>query len=129
MRTMNKQINLPEIQKIMTEFERESEMMDLKDEMMNDAIDDVMEGDDDEEESDQIVNQILDEIGVDLKESVSLLTNLLEESHSTHSFMELQFVSAPTGNLAKESTTNEDVGQLLANDSDLQARLDNLRKA
>ena len=43
-------MKLPQIQKIMMEFERESEIMDMKEEMMNDAIDDVMEGDDDEEE-------------------------------------------------------------------------------
>lgn len=43
MRTMNKQINLPQIQEIMRNFERESEMMDMKEEMMSDAIDDVMD--------------------------------------------------------------------------------------
>ena len=43
-------MKLPQIQKIMMEFERESEIMDMKEEMMNDAIDDVMEGDEDEEE-------------------------------------------------------------------------------
>ena len=67
---MNKQINLPGIQKIMMDFERESEMMDMKEEMMNDAIDDVMEEEDDEAESDQIVNQVLDEIGINLDQSV-----------------------------------------------------------
>lgn len=43
------QLKLPEFQKIMTDFERQSDMMSLKEEMMNDAIDDVV-GDDDEEE-------------------------------------------------------------------------------
>jgi charged multivesicular body protein 2A len=57
----------------MSDFERESEMMDMKDEMMNDVIDDVMEGEDDEEESEQIVNQVLDEIGISLNQSVSSL--------------------------------------------------------
>merc|ERR1740123_1218616 len=43
MGSMNKQMKLPEIQKIMMEFEKQSEIMDMKGEMMEDAIDDVME--------------------------------------------------------------------------------------
>ena len=35
----------------MMEFEKQSEMMDMKEEMMNDAIDDAMGDEDDEEES------------------------------------------------------------------------------
>merc|ERR550517_262074 len=33
---MNKQMKLPEIQKIMQEFEKQSEIMDMKEEMMSD---------------------------------------------------------------------------------------------
>ena len=44
------QMKLPEIQKIMMEFEKQSEIMEMKEEMMNDAIDDAMGEDDDEEE-------------------------------------------------------------------------------
>jgi charged multivesicular body protein 2A len=54
----------------MMDFERESEMMDMKQEMMNDTIDDAMEGEDDEEETDAIVNQVLDEIGIGLNQQV-----------------------------------------------------------
>merc|ERR1712049_81576 len=42
MGNMNKQMKMPEIQKIMMEFEKQSEIMDMKGEMMEDAIDDVM---------------------------------------------------------------------------------------
>ena len=38
MMNMNKQMKLPEIQKIMQEFEKQSEIMDMKEEMMNDVI-------------------------------------------------------------------------------------------
>lgn len=48
--TMNRQLNMPQIQKILQEFEKQSEIMDMKEEMMNDSIDEAMEGDDDEEE-------------------------------------------------------------------------------
>lgn len=53
------------------EFERENDMMDQRQEMMDDAIDDTFE--DEEEETDEIVNQVLDEIGIDLSQSVCLL--------------------------------------------------------
>lgn len=35
---------------MLQEFEKQSEIMDMKEEMMNDSIDEAMEGDDDEEE-------------------------------------------------------------------------------
>ena len=43
-------MKLPEIQKIMMEFEKQSEIMDMKEEMMNDAIDDAMGDEDDVDE-------------------------------------------------------------------------------
>lgn len=43
------QLKLPQIQKIMMEFEKQSEMMDMKEEMMNDAIDDAMGDEEDED--------------------------------------------------------------------------------
>ena len=50
MASMNKSMNLPQIQKIMMEFEKQSEIMEMKEEMMNDAIDDAMGDEEDEEE-------------------------------------------------------------------------------
>lgn len=72
MGAMNRNMNLPQIQRIMNEFEKESATMDMKEEMMSDAVDDVMdEGlEDEEEESDKILKQVLDEIGVDLSQQV-----------------------------------------------------------
>ncbi len=71
---MNRGLNLPAIQKIMNEFERESSMMDMKEEMMSDAVDDVMDDEleDEEEEGDKILKQVLDEIGVDLDHQVCI---------------------------------------------------------
>ena len=72
MAAMNRGLNLPAIQKIMNDFEKESSMMDMKEEMMSDAVDDVMddEAEDEEEEGDKILRQVLDEIGVDLSQQV-----------------------------------------------------------
>jgi division protein CdvB (Snf7/Vps24/ESCRT-III family) len=68
--SMNRQMNLPALQRIAMEFERENDIMDQRQEMMDDAIDDVT-GLEDEEEEDEVVNQVLDEIGVDLNQVVS----------------------------------------------------------
>jgi division protein CdvB (Snf7/Vps24/ESCRT-III family) len=72
MKSMNKGLNLPQIQRIMNDFERESATMDMKEEMMNDAVDDVMDDDleDEEEEGDKILKQVLDEIGVGISQQV-----------------------------------------------------------
>jgi charged multivesicular body protein 2A len=71
MASMNRGLQLPAIQKIMNEFERESSMMDMKEEMMSDTIDDVMDGEEDEEEEgDKILKEVLDEIGVNLSQQV-----------------------------------------------------------
>ena len=68
--SMNRSMNLPALQRIAMEFERENDIMDQRQEMMNDAIDDIT-GVDEEEESDLVVEQVLEEIGVDLRQAVS----------------------------------------------------------
>ncbi|KAL3781483.1 hypothetical protein HJC23_009152 [Cyclotella cryptica] len=65
MNKMNKAVNVPSINKMMAEFERENVMSDMMQEMMADAIDDVMDGNDEDEE-DLIVGRVLDEIGIDM---------------------------------------------------------------
>ncbi|CAJ0565997.1 unnamed protein product, partial [Mesorhabditis spiculigera] len=70
MRSMNKQMNLPQIQQIMMEFEKQSEIMDMKEEIMGDAIDDALGDAEDDEESEGIVNQILDELGIQMGEEL-----------------------------------------------------------
>ncbi len=55
---MNRQMNLPAMQKIMTEVEQQTEKMDMKEEMMNDTLDDVMDQEEDEEKSEEILNQV-----------------------------------------------------------------------
>lgn len=73
---MNRQMNLPALQRIAMEFEKENDMMDQRQEMMDDAVDDAM-GVEDEEESDEVVNQVMDELGIDLSAAVSVLLQSL----------------------------------------------------
>jgi len=76
MSLMSRTMNLPQISKILQDFERESSAMDMKEEMMSDTIDDVMEdeGETEEEESDKILKQVLDEIGVSVSQQVSVIS-------------------------------------------------------
>ncbi len=69
--SMNRSMNLPALQRIAMEFEKENDIMDQRQEMMDDAIDDVT-GLEDEAEGEEVVKEILDEIGVDLGQAVCL---------------------------------------------------------
>ncbi|KAF5386890.1 hypothetical protein D9615_001766 [Tricholomella constricta] len=72
MASMNRGLNLPGIQKIMNDFEKESSMMDMKEDMMSDAVDEVMDQEEDEEEEgDKILKEVLDEIGVSLSQQLT----------------------------------------------------------
>lgn len=66
---MNRSMNLPALQRIAMEFEKENDIMDQRQEMMDDAIDDVT-GLEDEAEGEEVVEQVLEEIGVDLRQAV-----------------------------------------------------------
>ncbi|GLE02444.1 hypothetical protein PINS_up011282 [Pythium insidiosum] len=70
LKAMAKTMNLPRLNKIMMEYTKESERMEMQQEMIGETIDDVMDADQDEEEEDKIVGQVLDEIGIDLTGSV-----------------------------------------------------------
>ncbi|GJP32213.1 hypothetical protein CLOM_g16809 [Closterium sp. NIES-68] len=90
MRSMNKQLNLPALQKVMREFEMANERMEMTSEVMGDAIDDAMEGDEEEEETEELISQVLDEIGIDIDQ---------------------QLVSAPTAAAAPQAQTTGKVAQ------------------
>lgn len=70
--SMNRQMNLPALQRIAIEFERENDVMDQRQDMMDDAIDEATGMEADEEEGEDIVKEVLDEIGVDLNQSVRI---------------------------------------------------------
>ncbi len=63
---MNKIQDPQKTAKIMKDFEIQNMKMGMTDEMINETLDGVLEGSDDEAESDQIVNKVLDEIGIEI---------------------------------------------------------------
>lgn len=87
MASMNRGLNLPGIQRIMNDFEKESAMMDMKEDMMSEAVDDVMDQEEDEEEEgDKILKEVLDEIGVSLSHQVKSLPPLFFFNFMSNSF-------------------------------------------
>merc|ERR1712035_78023 len=108
---MNKNMKLPQIQKIMQEFEKQSEMMNMKEEM-NDVMDDAMGDEDDEEESEAVVNKVLDELGLEMGAEVGAIPGVGVDP-------------TPAQTNAQQPIAAADGGDL---DADLEARLNNLRR-
>jgi len=67
---LNKSIKLPELQKIMMEFAKQTEQMDMKQEMIGDSLENAMDDVDDEEETDRVVGSIMAEIGLSMDDSM-----------------------------------------------------------
>ncbi|XP_028043052.1 charged multivesicular body protein 2b [Bombyx mandarina] len=66
MGNINKVMNPHQIAKDMEAFKQANAKMDMTDEMISDTLDDIMDESGDEEESAGIVNQVLDEIGIEI---------------------------------------------------------------
>ncbi|KAH8918802.1 SNF7 family protein [Atractiella rhizophila] len=114
MALMSRSMNLPAMQKILQDFEKESAMMDMKEEMMSESIDDVMDDEaEEEEEGDKILKEVLDEIGVSVGQ---------------------QLGDAPPTSLGPTKVAEDRMAVPMGADGggegmdDLQARLDSLRK-
>lgn len=113
---MNRQMNLPQIQRIIHEFQKQTDMVDMKEEMINDVMDDVFEEDTDEQESDQIVNQVLDELGIEMNQTI---LNMPSAAKTT--------LTDKTANTDKQPQA-QTVGSSAAADADLEERLNKLRR-
>lgn len=62
---LNGQLSLGGTQRMMREFDRQTTAMSAKQEFVNDALDSVFEGDNEEVETDSAVLQVLEEAGLD----------------------------------------------------------------
>ena len=146
-------MNLPALQRIAMEFEKENDIMDQRQEMMDDAIDDVT-GLEDEEEGEEVVKEVLDEIGVDLGQAVCVSFEMegmvlfkemmpgLGERRMADYVLSIQMGETPSG-LQKTAVADGRVAEAIGggggppggggggggtDDDDLQARLDSLRR-
>lgn len=113
MKSMNKAVDNKAISKMMADFERENMRTELMQEVMGDAIDDALGEADNEEEEENIVNQVLDEIGIsfgqELPEAAALGTPAV-------------------GEVETEGKIATPVGGDDAAVSELEARLNNLKR-
>mmetsp|Transcript_20057 Transcript_20057/g.32391 ORF Transcript_20057/g.32391 Transcript_20057/m.32391 type:complete len:222 (+) Transcript_20057:167-832(+) len=112
MHKMNKAVDVPAINKMMADFERENAKTEIMQEIMGDTIDDALGDENNEEEEDAIVNQVLDEIGISFGE-------------------ELPEASALGSPALMETTSPNKVAVSEADDpalSELEARLNNLKR-
>jgi hypothetical protein len=66
MATANSAMSASDTAKIMAEFSIENERLQVKEEMMNDALIDAFDTDDMEEEADNVTSQVLAELGIEL---------------------------------------------------------------
>ncbi|KAJ8916131.1 hypothetical protein NQ315_004498 [Exocentrus adspersus] len=66
MSDMNRTMRPEQIGAIVNAFSRENMKMEMTDEMINDTLDDMLSESGDEEESDNIITQVLDEIGIEI---------------------------------------------------------------
>ena len=67
---LNNKISLPGLQKVMADFMRENERAEITEEVIGDTIDDAMADENSEAEENVIVSQVLDELGINVSESV-----------------------------------------------------------
>ncbi|QRV85715.1 DID4-class E vacuolar-protein sorting and endocytosis factor-like protein [Ceratobasidium sp. AG-Ba] len=131
---MNRGLNLPQIQRIMNDFEKESETMNMKEEMMSDAVDDVMDDEleDEEEEGNKILQEVLDEIGVGLQQDLQLPPTAISASaNQVANSREMVAIGegADDGPSAKPpAATGGGGGGGAAEEDALQARLDRLKR-
>lgn len=70
MTAMNKQVDMPGLQKIMQEFMTENEKSEMTQEMIGDTMDDAFSDETSEEQEEKIVSQVLAELGIGVSESV-----------------------------------------------------------
>jgi hypothetical protein len=107
MKTTNEAMNVKETTKILQEFQRENEKLEVKQEMMDDALMDAFDNEDVEEEAEQLTNQVLAELGVEMDSKMVGL-------------------DAPLNTLQAEKASTEEQEALDALLPDLKSRLDAL---
>lgn len=66
MGNMNKVMNPHQIAKDMEAFKQANAKMDMTDEMISETLDDIMAESGDEEETEGVINKVLDEIGIEI---------------------------------------------------------------
>ncbi|CAF2362242.1 unnamed protein product [Rotaria sp. Silwood2] len=107
---LNRMMPLQDFQKTMQMFEQNMTANNIKQEMMNDAMDAAFEGDEDEEATDELVDQVLNELNINIAEQIPTAQN-----------------GALTGRVANPGQ-GQQAQAISTADADLEARLEALRR-
>lgn len=139
---LNKQMSVPELQKVMDEFVSENEKNELQQEIMNDTMDDAMMEEGSEAMEDQIYNQVMDELGLQFHEDVPSAPAAMAGRNS-EAVQEKEAIpmGGPSSSGGKKDNDKDDKGDEGGKDnggapaggadpgmSELEARLENLRR-
>uniref|UniRef100_A0A0D3FLM4 Charged multivesicular body protein 2a n=2 Tax=Oryza TaxID=4527 RepID=A0A0D3FLM4_9ORYZ len=120
MAAMNKQMEPTKQIKVMREFQKQSNQLDMTLEMMSDAIDETLDKDEAEEETEELTNQVLDEIGVDVASQLSSAPKgRIAASNRKAESNQARNAAPPRNNVEPESSAEVD---------DLERRLASLRR-
>merc|ERR1711994_946548 len=90
---MNKQMDPMKVAQTMSEFEKQNMRMEMTEETMNDALDDILADSDGESEEQAVITQVLDEIGIEI-------SGKLADAPSAH--------AGTIGDKSKAKATDED---------------------
>jgi len=111
----NGSIDLPSLERIAVEFQKQNEIMNLKEETVGDTLDEMWESDDEEAETDDILNRVSDDIGIKFeRDLVDAPAPAAGKKHETETRASPEKRSAQTAEMEA--------------DRDLQNRLENLRR-
>ncbi|CAF3337577.1 unnamed protein product [Rotaria sp. Silwood1] len=107
---LNRMMPLQDFQKTMQMFEQNMTANNIKQEMMNDAMDAAFEGDEDEEATDELVDQVLNELNINIANQIPTAQN-----------------GALAGRVANPGQ-GQQAQAISTADADLEARLEALRR-
>lgn len=71
MEAVGKATDVKKVQQTLQSFIRENEKMDAAQEFMDDAVESALDADGIESETDEVMNQVLDEIGIDINSQLA----------------------------------------------------------
>jgi len=107
---LNRMMPLQDFQKTMQMFEQNMTANNIKQEMMNDAMDAAFEGDEDEEATEELVDQVLSELNITMANQIPAAQN------------------GPLAGRAANPAQAQQAQAMSTADADLEARLDALRR-
>lgn len=83
MKKMNDQNKSAELMKTLEEFSKQNQMMEMKDELINETLEEALADSGDEEEEEAIMQKVLDDIGIEITGKLADAKSAKVEKQST----------------------------------------------